>query len=645
VSWEPVWESAEGFTDVDVSPDFAVDGRVCAVESEALSCSDDGGLSWARTSIPAHTFRISVGAEHRVWATVRGEGLYLSPDDGGSWSLAGFDGDDITAIAELAGDVVLVAKADEAEWRSDDGGASWAYVDVLKVEPDQSRDGVNFFYFVEGPDGAVYMTCWYGLARSDDGGSTYTFYNIEPIQNTHSVVLTEGADGALSAWVGTYGGGPLLVDIHSLATQEFPSLTKRYTRNTPTTTSWDRDGTAIFDEGYCTWRTTDQGDTWDRIAQDPNVDRQMEMEQDVKGVALAPNTSDDAFVLTTNGQAAMSFLVSEDLGDTWTTGTQDPVCATDGFAVALSPRWPDESRAWAACGGAIYQSVDRGQSWSVLGDTGASFVFRIAEQMDGSLLIATSDGLWRMDEASTSQIAFSGALVTGVAASTQDGDDTVFALVPTVGWHRSDDGGQSWVTLPAPTGDVPRMVSMSPGFAEDGSVAVAGYGGAWASTDRGDSWFSIYTLEVYESSHAAWAATGTWTAADWHGASSGEVMVTDEVGASRTLDFRGIAVAVEAPPASGCRSPEHGVVAISLDGGPAEEVTIRDATIWSADALSDTWHTIRIEAVSGTVTLDDVRVTRIAVPERSCSCGQSGPAAMLLLPLVLVRRRRGARVA
>lgn len=562
LTWEAIWAGVgRGFTDVDVSPDFATDGRVCAAEHGAISCSHDGGVSWARTAIPAETYRISVGAEHRVWAVGRGEGLHVSADDGASWSLAGFEGEDLTAIAELSGGLVLMSKALQAEWRSEDGGATWSHVDVYQTVLDQSRDGVNFFDFVEGPDGAVYLACWPGLGRSDDRGLTYSFYNTERIEDSHSVVLTESG-GQLAAWIGTYGGGPVLTDIQSLAAMDFPHLPVRFTRNTPTTLSWDRDGTAIFDEGYSTWRTTDWGATWVDIATDPVVDGEWQVAMDVKGVALAPDTSVDPFVLTTNGQTTMSFLTSEDLGDTWTTGTQDPACTTNGFAVALSPRWPDESRAWAACGGMIYESVDRGQSWTALGDTGASFVFRIVEQMDGALLVATSDGLWRMDAASTVQVAFDDALVVAVDASTEDGDDTVFALVPTQGWYRSDDGGDAWVELLAPTGDVSRMVSMSPTFAEDGTVAVAGYGGTWVSTDRGDSWSSIHALEVYEGFHDAWRTTGTWTEVRLDGASGGEVMFTDQVAATKTLDFRGIGVAVEAPATSA-----SGVVAISLDGG------------------------------------------------------------------------------
>lgn len=662
-TWEAAWETwSGGFTDVDVSPDFGTDGRVCAVEADAISCSHDGGDSWTRSQAPADTFRISVGSGSRVWAIVRDVGLYMSPDDGATWSLVGFADTDLTAIAELPGDLVLLAKSDQAEWRSEDGGATWDTVNVLKVDIDQTKDGVNFFDFSEGPDGAIYMTSWYGLARSDDQGLTYSFYNTEPIENTHWITLTTGEGGALKAWIGTYGGGPLMTDIHTLESQTFPSLIKRFTRSAPASRDWERDGSALFDEGYCTWATADHGHSWQRIAQDEN-DGGMNMAADIKGVALSPDTTADPFVLAVAGQNAMTFQVSEDLGATWIVGAQEPQCHDLGFMAALSPRWPAESRAWASCGGAVYESVDRGRSWTVLGDTGA-WVFEIAEQLDGSVLVGTSDGLWKLDGGTTTQVAFAGQVVDGLATSENEGDDTVFALVPAVGWMRSDDAGVSWVELPAPTGDAPRRVSMSPTYSEDGTVAVAAYGGAWASTDRGESWYSIYASEVYESSHDAWETSGTWDGEYAAEASSAEVTVTTEVGAYKTLQFEGIGVVLEGP-----ATTTPGQLAIWLDGRDAEEVSMptEGHTIWAAHNLADTWHTLRVQAVLGTVTLDDARITRIT-PTRdepgtdsdsaadtgsgrprpgpdgttgsTCGCRGSSAQALGLLPIWLLTRRR-----
>jgi hypothetical protein len=649
VSWVPVWESlGEGFTDVDLSPEFATDGRLCALEADGLSCSQDFGDSWLRRPVPPDVHRVSVGAEGRLWAAVRGEGLYRSEDEGATWTIADFAGEDVVAIAELADGLVLLAFALEAGMRSVDGGESWEAVDILTITDDQTRDGVNFFDFFAGPDGAVYLTCWFGLARSYDGGQSFEFFNTERIENTHSVMLTRGENGAAQAWIGTYGGGPLLVDLEGRKASTFPDLPLRFTRNTPTTRAWGRDGVAIFDEGYTTFRTVDHGASWESFEEVMNTDHQ-DLSNDVKGVAVAPDTSVDPFLLLNVGQGAMDFWVSEDLGESWTVGTQDPPCTELGLAAALSPRWPEESRAWASCHGVVYESVDRGVSWSSLGDTGA-FVFEVAERPDGALLIATRDGLWLHDGQTLEQIAFAGALVTSVATAPDALDDTAFALVPTQGWMRSDDGGESWVTLTAPTADLPRMISLSPGFAEDGLVAVAGYGGAWASADRGETWGSIYGLEVYESDHDAWRSSGSWSTDLWQAASGRKVTVSAEPGASKALDFLGERAALLVP-----ADAATGVLTVSLDGGDPQQAALppEDGVAWSVEGLDDGWHSLRIEVVEGTVTVDALRLTRAGwtaaeapVEDGGCSCRRSGRdsglSALLLFPVFLLRRRRGA---
>lgn len=608
-SWQAVLDAdGDAFVDLGVSPEFVSDGRVCALAGGSLACSADGGDTWARTRIPEGVSRLSVGAEDRVWTVARFGGLHLSPDGGRSW----FQNDDLGAeggaIAELSGGLVLFTTATRAAWRSDDGGQTWTFVDVLHIGNRQTGDASEFFDFFEGPDGAVYLTCWNGVARSVDRGRSFTFLTTERPENMHSVALTLAGEGSIQAWLGTYGSGAVLTDLRTLEASTFSGLPVRYTRSSVATPAWGRDGTAVHDEGYSTWRTTDGGASWTAIVDDPRVEGKVLLEADVKGVALSPSPVDDPFLLTTVGDRSMRFFVSEDLGDTWVEGAQEPACAGAGIAVALSPGWPGRSRAWAACGGAVYLSTDRGRSWSVAGDTGASFVFRIVEAADGSALAATSDGLWRVDGAAAHRLGFEGAAVVSVAAGPDLADPAVFALVPTRGWFRSDDGGSSWVRLDAPTADVPRMVALSPRFAHDGVVAVGGYGGAWASADRGETWTSIHVIDLYEETDDAWRVDGPWPSVEWPGASAGAAGSTERVGAVRTIEFRGIAAALEVP-----EDAPEAVVLVTLDDRAPEEVTLGPGkrVAWTADDLADGWHRLELVAVAGPVSVDALRVTRL----------------------------------
>ncbi len=647
LSWEAALEALDdGFSELDVSPDFAEDGRVCAVDGAWLACSEDHGERWTWSTAPSDTYRLSVGASGRVWAAVRGGGLYGSSDMGIAWSLVGFDGQDVTAIAELEGELVMLALAQEAAWRSVDAGESWERVEIVEIPFDQSVDGVNFFDFLEGPDGVVYSTSWFGLARSEDRGVSFEFFDTERIENTHSISLTEGPDGEIWAWIGTYGGGPVLTEIRGQRAYDFGALRGRFTRNTPVSASWLRDGVGLFDEGYDTYRTLDGGQSWEAF-DEVSHEGGPSLDNDVKGVAIAPDVGEDPFVLLNVGQGAMSFLVSEDLGESWTVGSQEPACEDLGLAAVLSPRWPDDARAWASCHGVVYETSDRGAHWEAIGDTD-SFVFDLAEQPHGALLVAARDGLWRMDGELTERVAFEGQLVMSVATPADGQDDTVFVLVPTEGWLRSDDGAASWTELSAPTTDFPRMISLSPRFSKDGIVAVAGYGGAWASVDRGDSWFAIHALDVYECDHDAWKTTGEWRRVSRADASGQRVVTTQEVGATRSLDFEGIDLVLTAP-----TDAEEGVVDVSLDGGAVERISLPapDGVVWQEEGLDDGWHRLSLEAVSGTVTLDSLRIARLPGADagsldgsEGCSCRDrgrdTGLAALVLLPLAWRRRRR-----
>lgn len=636
-SWWPVVEG--DFVDVDVSPNFADDRRVCAATSTALACSGDGGGAWTLVDLPFLPYAVSVGADGRVWAAVRGGGVYASADRGANWALTAFAQHDVVVVEELSGGLVLVALAEFGEWRSDDAGATWEQVEVLTVTVDQSRDGVNWFDFIEGPDGAVYAAHWFGLGRSTDRGLTYTNYNVEPVRNVHSVVLTRGERG-LSAWMGTYGGGPMLVDVATREVEVFPSLALRFARDTPCGPDWWRDGTALFDEGYHTLLTTDFGASWAVIARD-EVEAQGGLAGDVKAVALTPDPRADPLLLAVVGERDARFLVSEDRGATWTAGAADVVCGDKGLAAAFSPGWPDDGRAWASCGGWVFQSEDRGRTWTALGEADG-FVYEVARAADGAVLAATEAGIWRFDGAGASRLGLEGLLVNSVAAAA---DGTVFGLVPGRGLARSDDRGSTWTMLSLPTEDMPLAVAVSPDFSGDGTVAVAGYGGAWASQDRGGTWTSVYPLDVYEAEHEAWRATGSWERVSWRGASGLAAMRTQQPGATRTLDVRGVAVAVLAPPGA-----PGGEVGVSLDGGEPVRVAVTPGAFWTATGLDDGWHELRLEALSGTVVLDAVRVSTLlpepavaaqAPPACGCAGGPwPGGVAVVLGAALAARRAR-----
>lgn len=651
VTWDAVLGAVDaGFTELSLSPAFAADGHACVAEGARVSCSHDGGDTWVSFDAPEYPRHFSVGSDGRVWVATREQGLSVTVDGGQSWSTRAAVGPDVAVVSELSDGLVLVAEPGRAGWRSLDGGDTWTYVDIEEIGNAQGGDK-EFFEFVEGPRHESYMATWNGLARSDDGGFRFRYYVTERPENAHTLSLLAADDDSALAWIGTYGSGPVLTDTRTHASRDFPSLPVAFTRSAVVADGFRDNGIALQDEGYSTWRTRDGGESWTAIAEDPLDSGQFSTVEDIKGLAMAPDPAADPFVVTLIGDDIMSFRVSDDLGDTWVDGTTDPECLGTAFAVAVSPRWHERPVSYGACDGDLYQSEDRGRTWERVGQTGTSFVFRIAERSDGVVLVATSAGLWAVDGSGTRLVGFEGSLVSSVATAETAGDLTVYATVPSRGWYRSDDGGGSWTELERPTADLPRMVDLSPGYARDGIVAVGGYYGSWASRDRGATWEPIHALDVYEEDSDAWRIEGSWRAEPNGDASRGKLATSALLGTAREIDFEGISAALEVP-----ENAALGAITVRLDGGPPQlvELPSDSTTAWHALDLGKGWHTLRVELAAGTATIDTLRVQRLkeraareaAAPppadsEAQCGCGSGAGGAITLLGLA--RRRRGPR--
>jgi len=310
------------------------------------------------------------------------------------------------------------------------------------------------------------------------------------------------------------------------------------------------------------------------------------------------------------------WCLSRDGAATWTCQVP-PGGIVDGScdAAAISPDYATEGMAWIYCGdGSVFGTADQGASWQALGSTGGS-IQSIAGNAGGSrVFIAGDDGLWVCrDGGAPERIAFDGEAVLGVDVSWDwDADPTVFALVPHVGWVRSDDGGETFTTLPAPTLEVPLSVGVSPGFSTDHTVSVTTTDGAWTRVDRGETWFPSHALEVLSVGDELWSRTGDWKATDDEAAAGGTWISSRSVGDAATLQFRGVGVDLLA-----MTDADTGTARVSLDGGPPEDVAtptspdVSIATLWSARDLDDAWHTVTVENVAGAVTLTAGQAWRI----------------------------------
>ncbi len=645
--WEPLLEEgAPDLLDVDLSPDWSQDGRAAVLDEEGWVLTSEGfGHSWQiGAQLPGSPAGVAVGPGQRIWGASFDQGLWLSEDGGDSWQASTLGVREVALVADLGGGLVLAAAKDEAVWRSEDDGASWALHSrgVEETEPDQPSDNLHYFELLEDGDGAIWMASWEGLQRSADLGRSWRALQTEGPWNIRSVDLSYAADGSLLAVLGTYGSGITVNALDLSRVETFSqSLLKLYVRRAAAPRDWDAAGSAFLTSSGGLFATTDGGLTWDDL-------ERAGLEQ-AERLRLAPDFLQDPTVLVSGAQGGLaSFAVSEDAGASWRLGSTDQDCEATGTALALSPTWSQDGTAWGSCyaPGVVFRSTDRGRTWSARGEVDAG-VFGLAVASGGELaLAAAANGLHILEgESSPRLLAFGEQAVFDVALSPGWPEDAaIYALVAGEGWQRSEDGGESWTELPAPSQDAPRAIALSPDFSDDGTLVVAGYGGAWASQDRGDSWFSVHAVEWYDQDDPAWRDDGRWERK--HEGSQGWLKA-DGAGAELAFGFRGIGVELLAYTSRG-----GGQLLAQLDGGQERLVSLvgeaGDAQeVLAYRDLEDDWHELRLAVLSGEAKLDGARVWRLELQQEEeiegCGCAQAGrrgAAGVLLLGCLLWLRGR-----
>jgi len=174
-SWEAVvdqenWDAMNTVFDPFASETIYVAGH------NVFFRSDDGGETWAevQTNLPSldlHTFTASPNKEGRLFAIPAGEGLYVSEDGGGQWSLVSEDvPPGSNSILELPDGTLLLGATDQGILRSEDGGKTWSW--------SQSRTGIDLgaIYTIRGdPQGKrLYAGNDHGVYVSTDSGRTWS---------------------------------------------------------------------------------------------------------------------------------------------------------------------------------------------------------------------------------------------------------------------------------------------------------------------------------------------------------------------------------------------------------------------------------------------------------------------------------------
>jgi photosystem II stability/assembly factor-like uncharacterized protein len=628
VTWSQVLVSKkEAILDVDLASDWSSSSRACAIgEHGTVWCSDDLGETWsAEGSTGGAPWCITVGDSNKLWAGLE-DGLWQSTDGGQSWSLQEFSAS-VTTVEYLGDGVLLAALVREAVWRSDDDGATWSYQNDYLETADTSQGGPreteHYFRFLPSRNGAVYLATWEGMVKSEDSGITWQRVHSEHQHTIRGVDLTRGADGEILALLASYGGGVVIVDdAVTKGASISPHASRRYLRNVAVTPDWQADGTAMFSGAGTVFVTSDGGRTWEERADG--------VISNIQKLDTSPNYTQDPVLLIAGGSSStgLQLAASTNQGASWITPPLDERCGGGNAALFISWDWRNDKRAWAACDkdGTLYTTTNRGIGWDTVDALDIPAMSLTAAPGGEKTFLGSISGLYvSVNDGPLTLSAFEGEQIQSLAISPDwDADPTLYAIIASGGWYISEDGGDSWSRLNAPTDNYALSVAVSPDFVDDGIVAVAGYDGAYISHDRGQTWRWINTMELHEETSPQVITMGDWSTQILEGASGSAFTQTNTAGDVISFTFEGVAIEVLSPIWS-----NGGELSFSLDGGAATTASLSGAQsdsepVWSASGLTDGWHSLTITVTDAPGAFDTARIWRQDVAEYVYQPGGGG---------------------
>jgi len=375
--------------------------------------STDNGDSWTKTSLAAtNVTAVIVNGGDDVFAGTISSGVYRSTDDGASWTQVLVTSASVKSFAESAGGSIFAAAAAGGVYRSTDNGDSW----TLQVDGLRNIYG---FAVATYTGGLVYVGTYGGVYRSANSGDTWAAAS-GGLMNNEIVSLEINTSDYLFA--GTNGDG-----LYRSADDGANWIHTELTNASVPALTINSSGHLFAGTGCGVLRSTDNGDTWTGV------------DEDLPGPgynALEVTSTDILFVGTATG-----VYRSSDNGDNWAL-----VGLSGGYISALAVNASNHIFAGTFDGNGIYRSVDNGDNWTQI-NTGLTdlYIFAIAVSSSGDIWAATgADGIFRStDNGDTwTQAGLASQQVRAVAVNS---DDDIFAGTSTQGIYRSNDNGATWM--------------------------------------------------------------------------------------------------------------------------------------------------------------------------------------------------------
>jgi photosystem II stability/assembly factor-like uncharacterized protein len=522
---------------LSISPDFANDHTLYALNGAETYKSSDGGLAYSKAGgwFASHTITnlaLSPGyhIDHTLFAGVQNDQLHKSIDGGAHWNPAGLGGD-VMALAlspNYPGDhtLAVVVRAPNAYGSvgrirvSYDDGTSWNDNTPWPLDyPGQTR-------LVFSPTFAHDRTIMAsssgraGLFRSTDGGQSWATIDQAGLANKAIDALVIAPDTASTpyAFFGASSGLYRSLDHGehwSSNNDSLPRLAIRRIALAPGDPNRILVATSYFDQQRTTGSipvesdsnlqlSIDGGQTWretsGRISQ-------------AQEVAFSPDVAKDQIalaclgVIDQQGYKQGGIIRSTDAGASWGPVYSGSFCTT----LALSPNFAVDRTAWAYFSAGpldtgIFRSIDGGVNWILL--TNAIVANLIVPSpnyaIDQTLYAATADNrVMRSTDGGVNWWPDMNQAVTALTISPAFGaSETLYSAAPQVGGLLRKIGvNEPWYAV---NPNIPPTLNGQPvhyavlDFAADGSV-IAGvtYGSSGAaiyrSVDGGQTWQLVGT--------------------------------------------------------------------------------------------------------------------------------------------------------
>jgi photosystem II stability/assembly factor-like uncharacterized protein len=458
-SWQPADAGLPGGAN-QLIEDIAISAGAAFVATPGgVYRSVDGGRSWAPVgdglpASPTSALAVAPSDRRTVYASVSGEGLYLSRDDGASWRrVAGPENAYTQALTVSPRSFrTLYAIIAGHPVRSQDGGAHWTDLDGVPRALDLAVDSRGTVYAGgAGPPGGVF--------RSDDSGATWTrrIQGLTALPTTDMAVDPEDPSRIWAAYANalyrTANGGRRWVRVPGPSGLLLTGPLAIGAGSQVYAEGRDNNGKGI-------WTADRDGASWRQLLGSPEITRidTFRLASDLSTLYVAGS---DLF----NQEAVYR---STDGGATWQLRSSGaplpapgPGCRIEDLAVAASNAavlylaGSTYDPAIPGCRSTVIRSDDGGATWtSLAGGPPVGVVSHLAvDPRDPRVVYAGTgdgltpgDGLWKSTDGGVtwSKIDnFRVQTITALLAATVPG--RIYAA--TFGQvFRSDDGGATWQT-------------------------------------------------------------------------------------------------------------------------------------------------------------------------------------------------------